>query len=315
MEASLDTNKKLNIFSKNLKKHNGIHNWRITRLVCRSGLLFNRTRRASDSILPLLMKTHEKKARPRTNSTDSTFNLTPFETSIDYLAHHVEDDDSLHVQRKMKRSASDALGCMRRNKLDESISQYEMILHHLKNYDQFTTKYPAPSSSTIKDSKPRQTSFDQDPIANIREEKEKLFSKTSSAKRQTQSLSRNMGRTFSEFIMNDLFLTTSNDVSTNVQQKLSISHASSQTDICEAIETNNDQIDKSSEEILTPKSSGNCSPMKEEIIVTLNELDTALNNDDQELPALPNNDIHVIVKNIAETPKEIKVKDKDSFSR
>jgi hypothetical protein len=302
----MSNNQKKNIFSKD-PKNNGIHLWHIVRHVFHSGLIFNRTRRASDSILPLLMKTHQANAHSRKDSTDSTFSQTPFEGLIDYVTHNKENDiDSLTVPKKRQRSASDSSDCIRRNKLDDSVFQYEMILRHLKNYEQFMTTYPVPSSTSPSiSSKQQETSTDSEPNNPLNETGVKFLAKTLVPNRQTQSLSRNVGRTFSEFIMNDLFLSPSSRSSFKEQPCLSISHASSQTDLLEPNHDIKNQINDSN--LIS----------NEEAKAVLNELDTVLDNSNQESFITPNTAINVVVLNppLPSGAGEVRKKKKRIFIR
>ena len=193
------------VLTKKLKTA-ALHRWNIARHVFRSGLIFNRTRRASDSILPLLKKPeHPIRA-------ESIESQAPFENLIDYVSSNKV--NNLTIASNITRSTSDAIESTRRHKLDDSIFQYEMILRHLTNHEQFvaeSTLAVKPSDS----SKPR----------SLNETELKFLSRTSVPNRQTQSLSRYMGRTFSEFIMNDL----SPSPATKEERNRSISHTSAQT--------------------------------------------------------------------------------------
>ncbi len=274
-------NEKKNTLSEELR-NNGIHHWRITRHVFRSGLIFKRTRRASDSILPLLIKTHTADLRSRTDSVDSTRSPTPFENLVDYLTYEEENErNCLTVSKRRKRSGSDTSECIRQNKLEDSIFQYEMILQHLKNYNQFmSTCSVSPSSMFLKQ---REKSLDTELINTKHKLKEALVTKSPISNRQTQSLSRNVGRTFSEFIMTDLLLSLPAS-SSNEQKRLSFSHTSSQTDLSEPIHDIKDECNRIN------------SISDEETKEVLNELDTML---DQQIPITPNSEINVIVLNSA----------------
>lgn len=310
----MGTNQKKKILSKD-PRTTGVHRWNVTRHVFRSGLIFHRVRRASDSILPLLMKTH-KANHHRRDSVDSTLSEAPFQNLIDYLTFNENNDkDSLTIPNRIKRSASDTSDCIRRNKLDDSIFQYEMILRHLKNYEQFMTKHPGPSTTSSSISK-KQLSFDSEANNSLNETEEKFLARTSIQNRQTQSLSRNVGRTFAEFIMNDLFLSPTPKSPSKEQRDLSISHASSQTDIAEPIpETKGQTNDR-------PPSLDLCqtsSISNEEAKAVLNELDTILDINNQELlaaidnaPITPNSEVNVIVLNSPElsTEKEVRKKNR-----
>lgn len=298
---NMSTEQNKNIFRKN-PKNSGIHRWHITSHVFRSGLIFNRSRRASDSILPLLMKTQKAHCRPRTDSLESTLSQTPFESLIDYVTYGT---DSLTVPTKMKRSASDSSDCIRRNKLDDSIFQYEMILRHLKNYEQFMSTYPTPSSTSKSiAAKNREQPFDSE----LNSTEVKFLTRTSIPNRQTQSLSRNVGRTFSEFIMNDLFPSSTSSKSPSKEQRCSISDASSQTDSSEPNQEITAQTNNSNELIPPVELDRNNSVTTEEAKVVLNELDTMLDNSSQQPPITPNSEINVIVVNSPIPPIEAVVR-------
>jgi hypothetical protein len=293
-----------NILFKN-PKNTGIHHWHITKHVFRSGLIFNRTRRASDSILPLLMKTHRANYRPRTYSLESTLSQSPFESLIDYITHNQDQEkDTLTIPARMKRSTSDTTDCVRRNKLDDSIFQYEMILRHLKNYEQFMSTYPTPiSTSKSITSKRLEQLFDNELNTN----EAKFLARSSIPNRQTQSLSRHVGRTFSEFVMNDLF--PSSLSSPSKSQLCSISHASSQTESPEPNQVITPEISPSNELILPSTDlQRNNSVTIEEAKVVLNELDTMLDNSGQQSPITPNSEINVIVFNSPAPPIEPEVR-------
>jgi hypothetical protein len=278
-------NEKKNTLSEELR-NNGIHHWRITRHVFRSGLIFKKTRRASDSILPLLIKTHTADLRSRTDSVDSTRSQTPFENLVDYLTYEEENErNCLTVSKRRKRSASDTSECIRQNKLEDSIFQYEMILQHLKNYNQFMSASPVSIFS-----KQREKSLDNELMNTKHKLKEALVAKSPISNRQTQSLSRNVGRTFSEFIMTDLL----SSLSSNEQKRSSFSHVSSQTDLSEPTHDIKDEISNSIGIDQTSESNRINSISDEETKEVLNELDTMLN---QQIPITPNSEINVIVLN------------------
>ncbi|CAF0779597.1 unnamed protein product [Rotaria sp. Silwood1] len=307
IKMAIATNKKPNILCKN-PKTKGIRNWQITRLVFRSGLALNKMRRASDTIVPLLMKTYKIKHCSRADSTDSIYSQPAFETYLDYFTHNTEyHNHDVPIPQRIKRSASYTSSCMRRNKLDETISQYEMILRHLKNYDTFASTHPLPSSSgSLISSQHQQKSFDIQQIKKKNEEKEQFRDKIFSSKQQTQSLSRNVGRTFSEFIMNDLFLSPSLKKLSHKQQSLSISHASSQTDLSEPIHNIDDQTNNSSEIVHSLESGQNNIIADEEERVVINQFDAILNNNDQETAITPNSQINVIVANLPDLSEKEK---------
>jgi hypothetical protein len=264
-------------------KTNGIRHWHIARHVFRSGLIFGPSRRASDSIIPLLMKTHIAQSRSRTDSLDSNNTETPFQSLIDYIKQN-NNDQYLNVNKEktlIKRTISDTSACIQRNKLDDTIAQYEAIMRHLKNYDKFMATHPQPP-----------------PVRKLSDIQEKdvetLSQKPSIRNRQTQSLARSVGRTFTEFVMNDLLASQSNE-----PRRLSTVHAASQTDLNELIKT----ID--------------AIPI-EDTKAVLEILDTAINNLVQELPITPNDEVNVIIVNPAveqEVKKEVRRSKNDRKKR
>ncbi len=279
---------KMSDFTKNKTKfsdvkNNGIHHWHIARHVFRSGLIFGPSRRASDSIIPLLMKTHIAQNRSRAVSLDSIHTETPFEALIDYITynnnnnHNNNDKQHLNVLKEkplIKRTISDASACIQRNKLDATIAQYEIIMRHLKNYDKFMAAHPKP----LPVPPPRK-------LSDIQQNEENSSQKSSIRNRKTQSLARSVGRTFTEFIMNDILLSQSNE-----PRRLSTIHAASQTDLAELIE----KLD---------------SIPIEDTTTVLNELDAAINNIIIEPPITPNSEINVIVVNppvVQEVKKEVR---------
>ncbi len=265
------------------RKNNGIHHWHIARHVFRSGLIFGPSRRASDSIVPLLIRTHIAQYRTRTDSLDSNHTETPFQGLIDYIKYndndkHQQNTSTLQANPVIKRTISDTSACIQRNKLNDTIAQYETIMRHLKNYDKFMEAYPKQSPMLSR----------QKFINN--QQNEENSQKSSIRNRQTQSLSRSAGRTFTEFVMNDLLLSQSNE-----PRRLSTVHAASQTDIAELIK----KID---------------SIPIDDTKAVLNELDTAINSIIQEPPITPNSEINVIVVNsptiVPEVKKEVREKKK-----
>jgi hypothetical protein len=176
---------------------------------------------------------------------------------------------------------------MRRNRLNDSIFQYEMILRHLKNYDQFKLTYPIPLSSSIY-TKERGKSVDSDTLYALDQIQAKFLARSSTPNRQTQSLSRNAGRSFSEFIMNDLFLSASSRRSSNEQRCLNISHASSQTDLSEQINVNEGQTANNSANFIHPGSiNRSYSTPNEETKAILHDFDAMLENNEQQVPSIP----------------------------
>ena len=274
----------------------GIHHWHIAKHVFRSDLIFNRKRRASDSILPLLVKTHQaNNARSRADSVQSTLSQTPLENLIDYVTYHkLDENDPSTMPRKIHRSASDVSHCIRRNQLDDSIFQYELILRHLKNHEQFMSTYPTRSTS----SKQCEQSSETEQSVKLNEIESKFLAQKTLPHRQTQSLSRNVGRTFSEFIMNDLFPpTVSSNSSVMKEQRRNISHTSSQTDSVEL--THEMKNDAKALTASTPstsiRSERSNSIINEEAKVVLNEFDAILDNNTSDPPITPNSEINVIV--------------------
>ena len=295
---------KMNVSKRNLIPHiqlsnSGAHHWHIAKHVFRSGLIFNRTRRASDSILPLLIKTHQASGRSRADSIVSTLSQTPFESLINYITlNKADENDPSTIPMRTKRSTSDVSNCIRRNQLDDSIFQYESILRHLKNYEQFMSSHPRSSIGPSISSKTGEQSLESDLNVTLHEAEAKFLAKTSIPNRQTQSLSRNVGRTFSEFIINDLFSSTLALSSPSSKgQRCSLSHASSQTDSSEATEEIKDQAKELTEIIPSPSIplEQSTSTINEETDAVLNEFDTILENTIQEPPITPNSAINVII--------------------
>jgi hypothetical protein len=252
-------------------KNNGIRHWHIARHVFRSGLIFAPSRRASDSIIPLLMKTHIAQYRTHRDSVDSALNETPFASLIDYLTYNNDNNTenmNLSVKIAVKRTISDTSACIQRNKLNDTIVQYETIMRHLKNYDKFMETHPIPPSPALSTRK----SSDVQPI------EENLQPKPSIKTRQTQSLARSVGRTFTEFVMNDLLLSPSAKASTTELRRSSTVHAASQTDLTELVQKED-------------------SIPSEEAKSVLNELDMAIDNIEKEVQLTPNSEINVIVVN------------------
>jgi hypothetical protein len=273
-----DVNKKKTHFA-DVKK-NGIRHWHLARHVFRSGLIFSPSRRASDSIVPLLMKTHIAQHRSRVDTLDSIHTQTPFENLIDYLTYNNKDNNMNIPEKKsiIKRTISDTASCIDRNKLNDTIAQYERIMRHLKNYDKFMTTYPVPSPVPVK-----RKSIITEPIINKHEGdiQQILTSKSSTPSRHTQSLARSVGRTFTEFIMNDLLLSPTSKASSNEQRRLSTIHAASQTDLTE---------------------------LMEETKEVLNELDVVIKNTEEKVSLTANSEINVIVVNPPVIQKEVKVR-------
>ena len=159
-------------------------------------------------------------------------------------------------------------------------------MRHLKNYDKFVTTHPAPSPAP-----PTRKSINNEQILNKHEDNmhQILTAKSSTRSRQTQSLARTAGRTFTEFIMNDLLLSPASKTPSNEQRRLSNVHVASQTDL-------NELIQKAD------------SVSAEETTEVLNELDTMIKNTEEEVPLTPNSEINVIVVNHPVIQEEIKVR-------
>jgi hypothetical protein len=259
-------------------KNKGIRHWHVARHVFRSGLVFAPSRRASDSIIPLLMKTHIAQYRSSRDSLDSVLNETPFENLIDYLTYkNNNDNENMYLSKPMyvKRTISDTSACIERNKLNDTIVQYETVMRHLKNYDKFMETYPIPSSPVPATRK----------LSNVRENEESLQPKSSIRSRQTQSLARSAGRTFTEFIMNDLLLSSSSKPPITESRRSSTVHVASQTELTEETD----------------------SIHTEETNAVLNEFDMVINNTENEPPLTPNSEINVIVINPSTISEETKV--------
>ncbi|CAF1097041.1 unnamed protein product [Adineta ricciae] len=278
-----DFNTKTSPFSHG--KSTGIHHWHITRHVVRSGLIFARSRRASDSIIPILIRTHIAQQRPRSDSLDSIYMTTPLESLVDYFAS----DSKISTQKPkaqkkifIKRTISDSTGCIERNRLNETISQYETLMRHLKNYDKFMSTYPTSTSV------PLEHSFTdlEKRISRVEVDLQQDSTRKSSMQsRQTQSLARNAGRTFTDFVMNDLRLPPSAGKSlSNEPQRLNTVHAASQTDLTEMVQKVDSTVDAS---------------VVDETKEILQQLDNVLINteDKKEVPITANGEINVIVVN------------------
>ncbi|CAF4610517.1 unnamed protein product [Rotaria sp. Silwood1] len=273
-------------------KNNGIRHWHLARHVFRSGLIFSPSRRASDSIIPLLMKTSIAQYHIRAESLDSIQTQTPFQTLIDYLSYNDNNDDEnislLEKKTIVKRTISDTSACIQRNKLNDTIAQYETIMRHLKNYDKFKETYPmsSPLSST-------QETINMKQIMKKKEEfiQQNLINKSSIRNTQTQSLARNARRTFTEFIMNDLLSSNISRTLSNVQSSVNIVHTASQTETTEILKpTESIKLMQETESI----------PI-EETDAAINELDNVLNNTDTEVLLTPNSEINVIIVNPSTT--------------
>ena len=94
------------------RKKNGIHHWHIARHVFRSGLIFGPSRRASDSIIPLLMKTHIAQHRSRTDSLDSIHTQTPFESLIDYLTYNNNNNNRDNMKKRHYKTYNIRYSCL-----------------------------------------------------------------------------------------------------------------------------------------------------------------------------------------------------------
>lgn len=267
-------------------KKNSVRHWHLARHVFRSGLVFAPSRRASDSIIPVLMKTRMVHFATRTESLDSTYTQTPSQTLIDYLSHKDEENVKL-IQNKtlVKRTVSDIVACTQRNELNDTIAQYETIMRHLKNYDKFMTAYPMPSPSPLRTiQKPK----DVKEILKKAEENlhQNSTNKSSIRNTQTQSLTRNTGRTFTEFVMSDLLSSLMPKPSSKRQPYHNAVHRASQTEFLELSQQNDAaQIDEADE--------------------VINELDDVLNeNNEQQIALTPNSEINVIILNSPTTVEE-----------
>ena len=203
---------------------NSTRRWHLARHVFRSGLIFGPMRRASDSIVPLLLKAHDIRVRARTASIDSTLMGSSFANFIDYLARKADDDtcnDSPRISI-MKRSRSDTSTCIERNRLTDMIAQYETMIRQLDNYSKFTVEHPL-----------------QAPTMDVSQEGEGVRAWTTAGPRQTQSLARHAGRNFTEFILNDLLLSAKSAESE--RRCGSTAHTASQTDLWNMGEAESDE--------------------------------------------------------------------------
>ena len=218
---------KKNVLAK-VRKITGLHRWNITRHVFHSGLALNLNRRSSDSIIPLLIRTHRAKHLSRADSSESVYSEKPFEKIVDYFSYDQEDKEPCSKQTKqIKRSNSDAVNCMQRNRLDEMITQYTLVLKHLKTYDLFMSQHPATSSAQAVQ---RGKSLDNEISSPIDAKNDELSRKTIPSHRQTQSLSRDFGRTFANFVMNDLRYNQTDKSIAKERKGSEFSHALCQTE-------------------------------------------------------------------------------------
>ncbi|CAF2097960.1 unnamed protein product [Rotaria magnacalcarata] len=262
-------------------KTDGIRHWHLARHVFRSGLVFSSSRRASDSIIPLLMKTRNAQCRHRAESVDSIQIQTPFQNLIDYISYN--NDETINSSDKkpiVKRTTSDTTACIQRNKLNDTIAQYEAIMRHLKNYDTFMITYPISSTLSLASSKPT----NKKEILKKTEEyfQQNSINKSSIRNTQTQSLARSAGRTFTEFIMNDLLSSNTSKTSSNVQTFPKIVDTESQTEPIPLIETGE-------------------SIRSEEANQVIEEFNNALIEFDSEIPITANSEINVIIVNPVDT--------------
>ena len=266
--------------------------WHLARHVVRSGLIIHRPRRASDSILPLLKRT--QLTRTRNDSLDSNQNSTPFQNLVDYLGCKDQSDtngtDALLVPNRIKRSASDSSSCIHRNQLDDSIVQYERVLRHLKNYEQFMSNYSIPHTP-VSSSLDRRQSLNRELAPRISETREPSLGKTSRKSSQAQSLSSRVGRTFNEFVINDLFLSTPPKVSPTEPSDIVPSDPPSPTDVV-------GPAHDAPEILPADPLMRSDSLVNEEANVALSELDTILDNAS---PLTANSPVHVIVVNSPES--------------
>lgn len=95
--------------------------------VLRHSLVFVSLRRASDSLLPILLRTRQ----------DSIQSTGPWETQIDYWIVHLD-----HRREPITRS-------MPSDDWKEKIHGYERLVQHLKNYDQFLLEHPRRNERTF----------------------------------------------------------------------------------------------------------------------------------------------------------------------
>lgn len=274
----------------NHPKKNSLRHWHLARHVFRSGLIFSASRRASDSIVPVLMKTSIVQTRRRTESLDST--QTPFQTLIGYISQNYDENNDVNLQMKkqlVKRTVSDTMACIQRNKLNDTIAQYEAILRHLKNYDKFMATYPISNLSVPAPKSPN----NQETIKKHEEFLQQTSSNKSSRRcSQTQSLARCVGRTFTEFIINDLLSSEGSQASTNAQQLLNLVSTASQTDCDETYQT---------VEVIPSI----------EVNQIINELDKVLDNTDQDPQITANSEINVVIVNSASPTENEYVREKD----
>ncbi|CAF0726538.1 unnamed protein product [Didymodactylos carnosus] len=127
-----------------------IHVWNVTRAVFRSGLVLSSTRRASDSVIPM-MKTHlligdkARRQRQKLSQLGNSFEEPlPFETFVNYLSYSpeksngintLEQENTMHQILKRSTSAMDPVS------ISDSIKNYEIIMRNLRNYEKFCLVY------------------------------------------------------------------------------------------------------------------------------------------------------------------------------
>ena len=212
--------------------------WHLARHVLRSGLIFGPKRCASDSIVPLLLKSHDVQLHARTTSIDSALMSSSFANFIDYLASN----DSPRISI-MKRSRSDTSACIQRNRFSDMIAQYEAMVRHLDNYNKFTAEHPLQAPTVVVTQDGAVT-----PAWNV------------AGSRQAQSLSRHAGRNFTDFILNDLLLSTK--TAENDRRRGSMTHTASQTDLSHMgeDESNNDSHEPVDEQEMALKQIGGEEP-------------------------------------------------------
>ena len=274
------------------EKSNGYHRWHLARHLVRSGLLFQQSRRASDSLLPLLRKT-ERKQLDRTDSIDSD-HLSPFQSLVNYLSldekkSEAESQENF-IPNRIKRTRSEQIDCMRRNTLDDAIIQYEQILKHLKNHSQFMSEYPVQSASELS-SENRRTSVDQPTATLVRE--------NSSNNTRSHTLAHRLNATFSQFIIDDLFSCSVNngvDKPNHLIPSISISSETS---------SKHEGFIYSPTEIrVNDQSRQNDSVEVQQIDIALNELDAVIGQESERNANIP---VNVIVINASQLTESYQV--------
>ena len=256
-------------------KSNDIRHWHLARHVLLGGLIFSRARSKSDSIIPLLAKKDSIEYCSRTDSVDSTHIHAPFQSLVNYLSS--DNDKNINVQEMktiVRRTVSNTDTCIEQNKLNDTIAQYEAIIHRLKNFDKFIATYS------------KQQAINRQQIMKKNENLHQNKSINPSIQcSKTQSLQRHIGRSFAEYLMNDCLLPLSPKSSPNIKPRLITVDTASQTDSILAKEPNEN----------------------------LNKLDAILDTPDKEILLDSNSKINAILVNSVLKQEENNVRLKNNF--